>query len=119
LLVFNTNPNIGSPLQTNQNPTNIKKINNLQSPNNNSNLNSNTYSYSNQKNQLNLGSNRYKNPKKIESAEKSNIPNGIIFQEPILYGNKIENFQRQQILRRLLKEFGLGQYLRVIFILKK
>jgi hypothetical protein len=50
----------------------------------------------------------------MDSAEKLNIPNGIIPQDPILYGNKIENFQRQQILRRLLKEFGLGQYLRVI-----
>lgn len=83
---------------TNQNTTNIRKIN------------QNTIT----KNQINLGSNRYKNPNKIESAEKSNIPNGI--SQDILYGNKVENFQRQQILRRLLKEFGLGQYLRVILL---
>jgi hypothetical protein len=60
---------------------------------------------------MNLGSNRYRHPSKIET-EKTNIPNGIS-QDQNQYNNKIENFQRQQILRRLLKEFGLGQYLRV------
>ena len=53
-----------------------------------------------------------KQTNKLENTDKSSIPNGII-QDPNIYTNRVENFQRQQVLRRLLKEFGLAQYLRV------
>jgi hypothetical protein len=109
--VFNTNSSGGSPLQINHNPTNLKKINNINLNNNNT---PNSYSNNKANTNINIGYNsNYRIPNKIETSEKSNIPNGIST-DPNLYGNKIENFQRQQILRRLLKEFGLGQYLRVI-----
>ncbi len=67
----------------------------------------------NNKNYSNTINSKIKSNVRVENNhEKTNIPNGII-QDPNIYGNKVENFQRQQLLRRLLKEFGLGQYLRV------
>lgn len=77
-------------MKNNQNQPSTQRINNYNKTINNYNSNGTTLGVDN----------------------RNGIPNGII-QDPNVYGNKIENFQRQLILRRLLKEFGLGQYLRV------
>ena len=67
----------------------------------------------NNKNYSNIANSKIKSNNKSDNFyDKNNIPNGII-QDQSIYGNRIENFQRQMLLRRLLKEFGLGQYLRV------